>query len=81
MIEENINHKSRLKNIDETRNYLIDKIKENELISKKHKNICTTLKYIEHLLILPFTMNGCVSVSAFSSVVGIPIGITISGIG
>ena len=49
MIEENINHKSRLKNIDETRNYLIDKIKENELISKKHKNICTTLKYIEHL--------------------------------
>ena len=33
----------RLKNIDETRNYFIEKINRNELVSKKHKEVCTTL--------------------------------------
>ena len=33
----------RLKNIDETRNYLIEQIDQNELMSKKYKNICIIL--------------------------------------
>ena len=81
MVEENISQEFRLKNIDETRNYLIEEINRNELMSKKHKKVCTTLNYIEHFLILGSTIAGCVSISAFASLVGIPIGITSSAIG
>ena len=35
MVEENISQKSRLRNIDETRNYFLEVIKQNELMSKK----------------------------------------------
>ena len=44
------------KNIDETKNYFIEEIKQNKLMSKKHKNVCNILNYIEHLLILDFTV-------------------------
>ena len=81
MAEENISKDFRLKNIDETRNYLIEEINRNELMSKKHKKVCTTLSYIEHCLILGTVITGCISISAFASVVGIPIGITSSGVG
>ena len=50
--EENISQEFRLKDIDETKTYLIKEINWNELISKKHKKICTTLNCIEHFLIL-----------------------------
>ena len=50
-------------------------------MSRKHKKVCTTLNYIEHFLILASTITGCVSISAFASLVGIPIGITSSAIG
>ena len=50
-------------------------------MSKKHKMVCTTLNYIEHLLILDSTSTGCVSISAFASLVGISTGITSSAIG
>ena len=36
MAEKNIGEESRLKNIDETRNYLIEEINQNELMIKKH---------------------------------------------
>ena len=71
----------RLKNIDETRNYLLEEIKQNELMSKKHKKICATQNYIEHFLTLGSTITGCISISAFASLLGIPIGITSSVIG
>ena len=67
-------------NIDEVRNYLIEEIKQNELMSKKYKEVCTTLNYIEHFLILALTITGCVSISAFASLIGILIGITSSTI-
>ena len=57
------------------RTYFIKKIIENELISKKCKNVCRVLNYIEHLLILISTVTGCVSISAFAFLIGIPIGI------
>ena len=50
-------------------------------MSKKHKNVFRVLNYIEHLLILISTVTGCVSIFAFASLVGIPIGITSSVIG
>ena len=81
MAEENISQEFRLKNIDETRNYLTEEISRNEVISKKHKMVCATLNYIEHCLILGSSITECVSTSAFSSLVGIPVGIASSAIG
>ena len=81
MSEENINQEFRLKNIDETRNYFLEKIKQNELMSKKHKKVFTSLNHIEHFLILSYTITGCNSISAFTFLIGIPIGITSSAIG
>ena len=52
MAEENIRQEFRLKNTDETSNYLIEEINRNELISKKYKQVCTTLNYIEQFPIL-----------------------------
>ena len=37
MSEENISQENRLKNIDETRNYLIEEINRHDLMSKKQK--------------------------------------------
>ena len=37
MVEANISQELRLKNIDETRNYLVEEINQNELISEKYK--------------------------------------------
>ena len=50
MSEENISEEFRRENIDETRNFLIEEINRNELMSKKHKKVCTSLNYIEHFL-------------------------------
>ena len=76
-VEGNISQEFRFKYIDETRNYFHEEIKRNELIS----NVCTTLNYIEHFPILVFTITGCISISAFDSLLGIPRGITSSAIG
>ena len=80
MPEENMNQEFRLKKIDEIRNYLIEEINRNELMSKKHKKVCRDLNYIDHLLIATTTITGCVSISAFACLVGIPIGIASSTI-
>ena len=66
--------------MDETRNYWIEETNQNELMSKKHKKVYRVLNYIEHLLISIFTVSGCVFISAFASLVGIPIGIRSSAI-
>ena len=50
-------------------------------MSKNHKKVFTTLNDIEHSLILASTITGCISISAFASLVGIPIGIKSSAIG
>ena len=78
MAEEHISQEFTLKNIDETRNYLIEETNWKELLSKKHKKVCTTLNYIEHFLILASTITGCILISAFTSLIGISIGITSS---
>ena len=58
MAEEKLNQEFRVKNIDKTRNYLIEEINRNELTNKKHKETCTNLNYIEHFLILASTITG-----------------------
>ena len=81
MVEKNISQEFRLKNTNETKNYFVEEIEQNELISNKHKKICTALNCIEHFLILASTVTECISISVFASLVDIPIGITSSVIG
>ena len=81
MVEENISQEFRLQILDKTRYYFIEEIKQNELISRKHKTVCTTLNYIEQFLVLAATITACISISAFASLLGIPIGNTSSAIG
>ena len=80
MVEENISPEFKLKKIDETSNYLTEEIKQNELMNRKHKRVCTNLNYIEHFLILASTVTGFISISTFTSLIGSPIGITSSAI-
>ena len=81
MPEENMNQQFRLEKIEEIRNYLVEEINQNELMSQKHKKVCRILNDIEHSLIAISTITGCVSLSAFASLVGILIGIASSTIG
>ena len=53
-----------MKNIGETVNYSIKD--QNELMSKKHKKVCTTLNYNERFFILASAVTGCISISAFA---------------
>ena len=59
-------------NLDEPRNYLLDEIKHNDLMSEKYKK---TFKYwndVKKLLILASTVTGCISISACASLVDNP---------
>ena len=47
-------------------------------MSRNDKKVCTTLNYIGHVLIIASTTTECVSISAFASLICIPIGITSS---
>ena len=71
----------RLKNINEARNYSLEEIEQDELMTKKHKKVYTTLNYVEHVLILVSTITGCISISAFDYLIGILIRITGSAMG
>ena len=75
-----MSQKFTLKNINKIRNYLIEEINQNKLMSKKHKKICTTLNYSVDLFILASALTEYVSISAFASLVGILRGITSSAV-
>ena len=62
-------------------NYFIKEINQNELMSKKHKNVCAALNYIEQFLNLASAFTGCISISVFRSSLGIFIGVTSSAVG
>ena len=78
IVEENISQDFRLKDIDEIRNYFLEEINQNELMSRKHKKVCTTLNYIEYFLILASAVTVFISISVFASFLSIPIGNTSS---
>ena len=71
----------RLRKIDETKNYLLEEINHNDLMSKNYEKTCKYLNYVEHLVILASTVAGCFSISAFASLVAIPVGIRSSAVG
>ena len=50
-------------------------------MGEKYKKTCKYLNYVLHLLILLSTDTGCVSISAFVSLVCVPVGITSSAVG
>ena len=50
-------------------------------MSEKHKKVCKTLNYIEHLLILASVVTKCVLIYPFTSLVGIPIEIRSFAVG
>ena len=77
----NMTQEFRLNNIDETRNYFLNEMEQNELMSRNLKKVCTALIYIEQFFILTSAIAGCISISDFASLPGIPIGITKSTIG
>ena len=62
MPEKSINQEFGLKKTDEIRNYLIEEINRNELMSKKHKKVCRVFNCIDHSLIVISTMTGCFSI-------------------
>ena len=45
-------------------------------MSRKHETVSATLNYIEHFLIIGSVVTGCISISDFTSLLGILIGIT-----
>ena len=58
--------------MDETRNYLIEEINQNELIIKKYKKLYIVSIYTEHLLIVISTITWSVTISDFASLIGSP---------
>ena len=49
-------------------------------MSEKYKETCEYLNYVRHLLILVSTVTGCASISAFASLVCVPVGIMSSAV-
>ena len=64
---------NRLNRIDEARNYFLDQTKLHELLSGKHKKVSENLNCFKHSLLDIFPVIGCLSISLFSSIVGIPL--------
>ena len=54
-----MSQKYRFKNIHETRNYFLEEIKQNKLMSRKHIKICAALNHIEHFFILASAITAC----------------------
>ena len=71
----------RLGKINETRNYLLEEIKLNDLTREKYKKTCKHLNYVKHLLIIVSIVIGFVSISVFASLVCVPVGLTNSAVG
>ena len=62
--------------INKTKNYVLNKVKRSNLISEKYKKTCSYLNYVKNLFIRFSTVATCISVSTFSSLVWVPVGIT-----
>ena len=58
-----------------------DEMKHSDLMSEKNKKTYKYLNYAENFLILSSIITGCVSISAFASLVDIDLGITSFSVG
>ena len=63
------------------KNYFVEEIDQNELMSKKHKKVCMTLNYVEDLLVFASAIARYILISAFASLAAIQIAITSSTLG
>ena len=50
-------------------------------MSQKHKKMSRALNYFDHFLVFVSDANGCVSISTFASLVGVPVSILSSAAG
>ena len=71
----------RLRKKVETRTYLLDEIKHDDLMSEKYKNTYKHLNCVEHLFILGLTGTGCVSICQFALLVSVDFGTAGSAVG
>ena len=71
MVEKNISREFKLAKVDKARSYFVEEIKQNDLMSKKHKKVCEALNCIEHLLISASKVTLFVSISVFASLLDI----------
>ena len=71
----------KLKDIDEMRNYFLEEIEQNKLMSRMLGKVCTALTYIQRFPILASEITGCISSSAFASLLCITIAKTSSTVG
>ena len=76
-----MSYEFKLENINDTRFYLLEEVEQNESMSKRGKKVCATLNYTEYIIILVSTITKCILISAFGSLIVIPIGITRYSIG
>ena len=67
--------------IDETRNYILELINHNDFMSEVHKKACRCLNYFENFLVFVSAVSGCISISAFVSLVGVTVGFVSPTIG
>ena len=70
----------RLRKIDETKKLSSRRIKQ-WFDEWKYSKTRKYLNHVEHLVIVALKINGCNSIFAFNSLIGVPVGITSSGIG
>ena len=49
-------------------------------MSEKYRKTCKYLNFVENLIIVSWTVNGCVSISAFASLASIAVGIISSAV-
>ena len=75
-------HKPKLaQKINQKRNYLLEKIKYNDLMSEKRKKVSRPLSYFEQLLILVSAVSECDSIFPFASLFGVSVCITSPAVG
>ena len=74
-------HESRISNERNTWGKLFYPRNKAMWINKKYKKVYKALNCIELLRILASTVTGCVSISAFASIVAIPTGVASSTVG
>ena len=69
----------RLKELTETESYLLDEIEVRERIAKKMKRFNTITGIVDTGLITSTVITGGISIAAFASGIGLPVGIVLGG--
>ena len=79
MAKENVNLDFRLKKIYQRTNSLLEEIRHNDLLSKKHKKVDRVLNYFKNFVFVS-AVGGCVSIFVCTSLVCVPVGISSSAV-